>query len=153
MWAHLVFLLGRLRVRRQQCRHHRRRRLVLRGKVQRQLPALCAPQGVGEELRTVLIRGQEERECSAAGVRCFHSQPLAGDPSVASLPPLPMLGRPRRSVVAATHPVRGTQERVCDEPFKCVMLKHEATYSILRPCARYQQPDHLLGCLVGRGFV
>ena len=41
-WAHLVLLLGRLWVRRQQRRHHRLRRLVLRGKVQRQLPTLCA---------------------------------------------------------------------------------------------------------------
>ena len=37
-----VLLLGRLRVRRQQRRHHRLRRVVLRGIVQRQLAILCA---------------------------------------------------------------------------------------------------------------
>ena len=38
--AHLVLRLGRLRVRRQQRRHHRLRRLVGRGPVQRQPPTL-----------------------------------------------------------------------------------------------------------------
>ena len=146
--AHLVRSLGGLRVSCQQRCHHRLRRLVLRGNVQRQLPTLCTSRWeVSSEQWCGAIspsRAAEVRARSAAGARCLQSQPLADEPSTASLPPLPMLGRPRRSAAEASHPVRGRQEGVCDDMFKC-MVEHEATYGIFRLCAVYQQQlDHFL---------
>ena len=52
-------------------------------------------------------------------VLAAQAEPLADEPSAASLRPLPMLGRPRQSAAAASHPVRNRQEGVCDDMFKC----------------------------------